>query len=92
MSIWLDLYLADFNEPPSYPCLQRLRRFLKQAAPDSDLYNRVNHKFSKFCAEDERKSVSYPVYRVTLTTVSYYCLFKIHICGPLIFINVLTRC
>ncbi|XP_067941437.1 ral guanine nucleotide dissociation stimulator-like 1 isoform X2 [Watersipora subatra] len=53
LSIWLDLYLLDFNEPPSYPCLQALRTFLKNSVPNSPLFNRVQHRFSKFCADDE---------------------------------------
>ncbi|KAF6034667.1 RALGDS [Bugula neritina] len=53
LSIWLDLYLQDFNEPPSYPCLQALRSFLKKNLPNSDLFNRVQHRFSKFCTDDD---------------------------------------
>ncbi|KAH3792902.1 ral guanine nucleotide dissociation stimulator-like 1 [Dreissena polymorpha] len=56
ISVWMDTYVEDFREPPTYPCLACLQNFAQKHVPDSDLVIRVKHKMEKFRKEDLGKS------------------------------------
>lgn len=61
LSIWIDQYPRDFDEPPSYNNLNRLIRFMEKRSHISsvkDLYTRCDHKLTTLTVspfDDERK-------------------------------------
>lgn len=60
LSIWIDQYPRDFDEPPSYNNLNRLIRFMEKRSHISsvkDLYTRCDHKLTTLTVspfDDER--------------------------------------
>ncbi|CAB1331405.1 unnamed protein product [Coregonus sp. 'balchen'] len=56
LRVWLDQCPEDFQEPPSYPCLQRVMTYLQRTLPGSEpmRFSGGFHSNSSFClGEDE---------------------------------------
>lgn len=51
--VWLETYHEDFREPPSYPTLALLQKFVHENLPDSDLAENVRKKSNVFHREEE---------------------------------------
>lgn len=56
--LWIDKYVEDFCDPPTYSTLRELHQFTKDYMPDSELLVRLRNIISMFLKKDEEKSLS----------------------------------
>ncbi|XP_047741257.1 ral guanine nucleotide dissociation stimulator isoform X2 [Hyalella azteca] len=58
LQVWLDMYPEDFNSPPDYACLRKLKLFTEQHLRDSDLHVKAQYKLEKMIREQQESESS----------------------------------
>ena len=59
LQVWLDQYPCDFNDPPAFPLLCKLKDFTGEQLRASELDNKVQYRIEKMRKDNEAKGILY---------------------------------